>query len=253
MEYEGALTGHEQIVKLGENTYAFTGLFHSGGKDFTTNAALIVTDNTAIFVDSGHSLASAWRMLELSSSLVRNDMRKILLLTHHHSDHVFGMSVFREQGFEVWGHRNMKTEIAEVLGEGYLRFFEQRFKLKWDELLSMHGKAVVDFPDHFIDDDTEWSIDGRSIEILYTPGHTPDSLSIYVPSDKVLIAGDTLYNWPRLTTHFGGPKEWRQWIAQLQRIQKKDISHIVPGHGDLSTRGLLQDNINKLKTVINTH
>lgn len=50
---------------------------------------------------------------------------------------------------------------------------------------------------------TEWADDGQEVLALdgtglglfvyHTPGHTPDSISIWDPAERVLFVGDTLY------------------------------------------------------------
>merc|ERR1712060_602221 len=33
----------------------------------------------------------------------------------------------------------------------------------------------------------------ESLEVLYTPGHTPDSISLYLPAENRLFTGDLIY------------------------------------------------------------
>merc|ERR1712176_569931 len=33
----------------------------------------------------------------------------------------------------------------------------------------------------------------ESLEVMYTPGHTPDSLSLYLPAENRLFTGDLIY------------------------------------------------------------
>lgn len=251
---QGALTGKEKIVKLGKYTYAFTNLYHGShvGRTqcFSTNAAVIILKDTVVFVDSGHSLATAHKMIEPSKDLICNKQRKILILTHSHSDHVFGMSTFQNLGYDVWMHKNAQNNMREHEGLSYLHFFEKHFEVTWEELLTRHGKAMVSLPDHTFSKDTAWNFDGVEVQILSTPGHSQDSVSVYVPSDKVLIAGDAVYHWSTLGTKFGGLAEWQLWINQLQRLQNLPIAWVIPGHGELGHKELLRDNITKLETLI---
>ncbi|MCW2748650.1 MAG: beta-lactamase, partial [Nocardioidaceae bacterium] len=52
-------------------------------------------------------------------------------------------------------------------------------------------------PDYCIDaeplvDGEQINVDGLDITIVTTPGHTQDSISIYVPADRALLTGDTV-------------------------------------------------------------
>lgn len=61
-------------------------------------------------------------------------------------------------------------------------------------------------------------VDDEEIHILNTPGHWKACLCVYLPSSKVLFAGDTIF----------GPN-----IDSLEKLSKLDIRCIIPGHGRL--------------------
>jgi glyoxylase-like metal-dependent hydrolase (beta-lactamase superfamily II) len=67
----------------------------------------------------------------------------------------------------------------------------------------------------------------RLCEIIYTPGHSNDSICLYCPEEKILFAGDT----PLIIRTVGGSYEER-FIKALEYICKKDIQIIYFGHGD---------------------
>jgi glyoxylase-like metal-dependent hydrolase (beta-lactamase superfamily II) len=56
-----------------------------------------------------------------------------------------------------------------------------------------------------------------------------------------------------LTTRFGGPKEWRQWIESLERLQLLNIKKIVPGHGNICGKEEIQRNIEYLEGFLAEH
>jgi glyoxylase-like metal-dependent hydrolase (beta-lactamase superfamily II) len=55
---------------------------------------------------------------------------------------------------------------------------------------------------------------------------------VFVPSEKVLYAGDLFFNG-RLP--FVGQANSRQWILSLERLLAFDAKAVVPGHGAAST------------------
>jgi len=67
----------------------------------------------------------------------------------------------------------------------------------------------------------------RICEILYTPGHSNDSICLYCEEEKILFAGDT----PLIIRSPGGSYEER-FIEALESISKKDIQTIYFGHGN---------------------
>ena len=63
-------------------------------------------------------------------------------------------------------------------------------------------------------------------KLLHTPGHSEDSLCVYLPESGALFSGDTLY---RISDHLGAyPKTY---VSSLERLAGLDIKRIYPGHG----------------------
>jgi glyoxylase-like metal-dependent hydrolase (beta-lactamase superfamily II) len=64
------------------------------------------------------------------------------------------------------------------------------------------------------------------------PAHAPEDLIIYVPSEKVLFAGDLVF---RGRIPFVGNADSRGWLHALDEIQALNPSTVIPGHGAYST------------------
>jgi glyoxylase-like metal-dependent hydrolase (beta-lactamase superfamily II) len=82
---------------------------------------------------------------------------------------------------------------------------------------------------------TGTSIQGVRMVFWVPPGsHTGGDMVVYLPDDKVLIAGDILVNGvvPTLQDGF-----LRNWIATLDTMQTLDVERFVPGHGPLMKMG----------------
>ena len=62
--------------------------------------------------------------------------------------------------------------------------------------------------------------------LLHTPGHSEDSVCLFLPESGTLFSGDTLY---RITDHLGAyPKAY---VATLERLAGLEVRTIYPGHG----------------------
>ncbi len=73
------------------------------------------------------------------------------------------------------------------------------------------------------------------IEIVHTPGHTPGSVCFYIPEEKSLISGDTLFAGSVGRSDLPGG-DARILDASLQRLLDfPPDTHIYPGHGPTST------------------
>jgi glyoxylase-like metal-dependent hydrolase (beta-lactamase superfamily II) len=152
---------------------------------------------------------------------------KYLILTHSHTDHIGGMQEFKDTtviSSEIL-QKNLKSKIEPSFlkkKEKYISLFPQRE----EEIKSMQLKTPdIGFSDLLILQD-----DDVSIECHYGGGHTKDSLFVYVPSDKILIAGDLLWQ-NRIPNSTGDWSDPEQWIKQLKRIKTFDVDYFIPGHG----------------------
>jgi glyoxylase-like metal-dependent hydrolase (beta-lactamase superfamily II) len=75
--------------------------------------------------------------------------------------------------------------------------------------------------------------DGMSVTVgdqkgamLHTPGHSEDSVCVFLPGTGTLFSGDTLY---RITDHLGAyPKAY---VETLERLAGLEVRAIYPGHG----------------------
>jgi glyoxylase-like metal-dependent hydrolase (beta-lactamase superfamily II) len=166
----------------------------------------------------------------------------ILILTHHHSDHVFAMRAFRELGAEVIAHADVREFVADDRGR-YKAFISRRYlggEEAGDRILS---DVVLSLPDRLIEEDTCLRVDGEEIQLLACPGHVPLELCVYVPRSRVLFAGDAVDEGTAPNTRFAGPAGRAEWVRHLRRLRLLEIDVVVPGHGALCGKQEIDRNI----------
>jgi glyoxylase-like metal-dependent hydrolase (beta-lactamase superfamily II) len=71
------------------------------------------------------------------------------------------------------------------------------------------------------------------IRVIFTPGHTPGHLSLYLERSKILVAGDAL---TAEGGHLNGPNpsmtlEMRLAMQSIRRLAELDVETIVCYHG----------------------
>lgn len=81
---------------------------------------------------------------------------------------------------------------------------------------------------------------GLGLSLIATPGHTPGSVCLYFPEDKILFSGDTLFRMGYGRTDLPGGN-YSQLIRSLQRLFElpSDV-RVYPGHGEPTTIGAEQ-------------
>jgi hydroxyacylglutathione hydrolase len=73
------------------------------------------------------------------------------------------------------------------------------------------------------------SRDGRRIDVLMAPGHTPGSICLYLKEAKVLVSGDVVFPGSIGRMDFVGGS-MSQMKDSIRRLSELDIECILPGH-----------------------
>jgi glyoxylase-like metal-dependent hydrolase (beta-lactamase superfamily II) len=97
------------------------------------------------------------------------------------------------------------------------------------------------FGDEGLRDGDVVDVDGLEIRVLGTPGHTSDSLSFVLPSERAVLTGDTILG--RGTTVVAHPDgALGAYLGSLRRLrdlaEAHDIDVIWPGHGPVLDQAL---------------
>jgi glyoxylase-like metal-dependent hydrolase (beta-lactamase superfamily II) len=88
----------------------------------------------------------------------------------------------------------------------------------------------------------------RLFEVVYTPGHSDDSICLYCQAEGVLFAGDT----PVIIRSLDGSHE-PAFVQALERLCQLDVKAIYFGHGDPVTEGgqaLLLESLKNVRQAI---
>jgi glyoxylase-like metal-dependent hydrolase (beta-lactamase superfamily II) len=79
------------------------------------------------------------------------------------------------------------------------------------------------------------SVGGCELEVVATPGHTTDSVSLYLRADQAVLTGDTVLG--RGTTVIAHDGNLGDYLASLDRLralaETTKLTALLPGHGPL--------------------
>jgi glyoxylase-like metal-dependent hydrolase (beta-lactamase superfamily II) len=133
----------------------------------------------------------------------------VVLLTHGHPDHAEGARRF-----------------AALAGGVPVRALDPAHRLGEEGLAE--GDVVA--------------LDGLELRVMQTPGHTPDSLTFWLPADGAMLTGDTVLGRGTTVVHRLG-----DYLASLDRLRAmaEGTQVILPGHG-----GRLDDPVGALDYYI---
>ncbi|MFN4005473.1 MAG: MBL fold metallo-hydrolase [Hylemonella sp.] len=194
-------------------------------QNFISNAGFVVTPAGVVVIDALGSPALAERLLGQIRRVTDKPVTHVIV-THYHADHIYGLQTFKAQGARI---------IAHAAARAYLNSDTARLRLQAsrEELAPWidENTRLVE-ADEWIEGDRDLRVGGVEFQIRAVgPSHTPEDLVVYLPSEKVLFAGDLVF---RSRIPYVGQADSRQWILALERLLRFDARVIVPGHGPLS-------------------
>jgi glyoxylase-like metal-dependent hydrolase (beta-lactamase superfamily II) len=214
-------------LKINDRVYVLLGPIQHANRvnqGYMINSTLIVGDKGVILVDSGGS-DEVGRHIAKAVRRITDKPITHVVNTHHHGDHSLGNVAF--EGATFISSEMCRKMVLET-GPAWLGMMEHDIgrKLPGTKPLA----AEVTYP---AGARTQTFIHGVRI-VFWVPrgSHTIGDLMVYLPDDKVLIAGDVLVSGIVPTLQDGFLKNWIQTLGEIQAL---GAASFVPGHGDLMT------------------
>ena len=173
----------------------------------------------AIVIDPGDEIDQIKAVLEKHQLRVT-----AIVITHAHIDHVAGAHLLRA------------STNAPV-------YMNERDKQLLDMLATQAAWLGVKTPprpeiDTASAEGTVLKLGPAEFHVLNTPGHTPGSQCLWIPSENKLVAGDTLFRNSIGRTDLPGGN-LRQILASIKTrlLDLPEDAIVVPGHGPETTIG----------------
>ena len=146
-----------------------------------------------------------------------------IVLTHAHFHHVWGCHKLRElTGVNVYALEEERDlcESAEL------------------NVSEMAGRPYIVTVDEYLRDGEELTIEGITMKIIGTPGHTKGSCCLYFEDEGILVCGDTLFEGSVGRTDL----PTGSWSTLSRSLKEKvlvlpDDTKVFPGHGGSTTIG----------------
>jgi hydroxyacylglutathione hydrolase len=197
--------------------------------------------------------SDAERILDYVEEEMERDIKdiKLIVLTHSHLDHVNGVDSLKDAtGAELAAYINARKYLA---GKKATRC------ASWDKLMEFAGFMIKNgLPRPSLKDtfSMRWSgipgikrgirsglnhrlKDGENLpghanwKVVYTPGHTDDSICLYNADHRMLISGDTLINSDgKLILNPLLRLDDRAMKESLEKLKQLDIDTVYPGWGE---------------------
>jgi glyoxylase-like metal-dependent hydrolase (beta-lactamase superfamily II) len=175
-----------------------------------TISYLIVGTKEALLFDTGMGIGDIRRVTgELTHLPI------VVLNSHTHNDHVGGNWQFEtvygmDTGFTRTNAKGSRQDAQDELGPGMIC---------GDLPKNFNASAYATRPwkiSRFLHDRDKVDLGGRTLEVLSTPGHTPDAISLLDRERGLLFSGDTYY--PAPIWLFRPETNLDEYVASVKRL-----------------------------------
>jgi glyoxylase-like metal-dependent hydrolase (beta-lactamase superfamily II) len=199
-------------------------------KSFTFNEfqenTYILYDETkeCIIIDPGCN--SLHEQNQIKSFIETQGLKpKHLINTHCHIDHILGNKYISElYHLKLTAHKK-ETSVLQFGIQTALMY-----QIKYD---------ISPEIEIFIDEGDSISFGQTVLKVLFTPGHSPASISLVNEDEKILIAGDVLFQGSIGRTDLpGGNFETLTRVIKSKFFTLNDETIVYSGHGDSTTIGI---------------
>jgi glyoxylase-like metal-dependent hydrolase (beta-lactamase superfamily II) len=195
------------------------------------NSAVIIGDDAIAVVDTQVNEASAERLIRAIEALSDPHHKPIryAINTHYHWDHTGGNYVFKRIGAEIISSAQTKTFIQERTPRQKAFLQSRGFELGRDPYQA----------DRTLTEPTELDLGNQRVHLQQLgSAETDDALTIHVPQEGCVMAGDTvmtgsfpIFGQPVMNEGLMGTSAWLETLA---RVEALGPDHVLPGHGPVA-------------------
>ncbi|MCJ7426638.1 MAG: MBL fold metallo-hydrolase [Dehalococcoidales bacterium] len=204
----------------GPNSLA-TKVFFSDESGFEVASVIVTGKTDAVLIDAQWTLSSAYRVI--AEILETGKYLKTIYITHAHPDHYFGLGTIAEAFPKA--RVIALPSVARTINNQFFGKIEH-----WEKVI-----GVINVPRKTAKIEplsgNYFELEGHRIEIISeVVGDMKYNTVVWIPSIKTLYGSDVLFNQAHPFTCEVTAEERKQWIQDVERLEKMDAEVIIPGH-----------------------
>jgi glyoxylase-like metal-dependent hydrolase (beta-lactamase superfamily II) len=209
---------------------------------------LVEGDERAVLIDTGTGIAP---IAPVARGLAARPLS--VVLTHNHFDHVGGNGEFDRLAIHEAGVAGLRAGRTNEQLRGYIAHTRELLErsrqmraIDADGFNMLHPEQIMrPFPPDFdaeryaiapseatetLADGQVIDLGGRRLEVIHTPGHSPDGICLLLRDERILITADTVYAGPLYAQTPGANLE--DYLASLRRLEPliDEVDLLLPSH-----------------------
>jgi glyoxylase-like metal-dependent hydrolase (beta-lactamase superfamily II) len=196
-------------------------VFTSSDDQFWVNSVILEGEHEVLLVDAQLTKTSAEKVLQE----IRETHKPLsmIYITHEHADHFLGLEVFKE------AYPQVGIIASSAVVDRINKVYHEKID-KWQKILgpgaASHAVAISRFDGNVI------NFERTKIEILRNvQGDTDENSMLWIPEQRILIAGDVLFDNMHVYTAETDSTARGRWLNSLKMIRALKPSIVIPGHG----------------------
>jgi cyclase len=211
------------MERITDNVYAATDIRGC-------NPGYVVTSDGVVVIDPPQLPSRAVKMRE---EILKKGPIRYLINTEQHFDHVFG-DLFFSGLCPVICHEDIVRHFWTVTtgADPYEYMMDLLKGYDPQEISWMPPKkdCIVHSPDIIFSERLTLRVGDHIFKLINTPGHTKGQTAVYVPKERVIFAGDTIFCECQTWFQSADPESW---LRSLDLLRTLDFDYIIPGHGPI--------------------
>lgn len=219
------------LTKVSKRVYSAIGATLPPGYDnwgHNNNLSVIIGDNQVLVVNGGDSYLLA-KALHGEIKKLTNKPVAWVVNENGQGHSMLGNSYWRELKVPIIAH----IEAAKAFEEDSTGLLE-RMKLRSKE--RAEGTFITS-PDITFDKQHRLDLGNTTVELInFGPAHSAGDISVWLPKEKIIIAGDIAFHQRMLAVF--PETNTKLWLQSFENLMQLKPQMIVPGHGgptDLAT------------------
>ena len=195
-------------------------VFTSPDDQFWTNSVMIEGAHEVMLVDAQLTKTGAERVLQEIKETKKP--LSIIYITHEHADHFLGLEVLKE------AYPRVRIIANSAVVDRINKVYQDKID-KWKKILGTGATSRVVAIEKL--DASFIKFENSKIEVLKNiQGDTDENTMLWISGQRILIAGDVVFNNMHVYTAETDSKAREKWLNSLNQIRELKPSVVIPGH-----------------------